>query len=87
MSQAGWKSAAMMVSWPRHHSVRSTASAPTATPTEIDNCWPTATSEVARLMRRLSAIVLADMRKHGGGQLGVESIIDRNRALACIGIA
>jgi len=40
-----------MVSWPRHHSVTSTASAPTATPTEIDNCCPTAISEVARLMR------------------------------------
>jgi hypothetical protein len=37
----------MMVSWPRHHSVRSTASAPTATPTEIDNCCPTVHGEGA----------------------------------------
>ena len=40
--KAGWKSAAaVMLDWPRAHNVRSTASAPIATPTEIDTCWAT----------------------------------------------
>src|SRR5262249_8108162 len=54
MIHAGWKSAAVMLSWPRQRSVASTSAAPTATPIEIDSCWPTATSEVARLMRARS---------------------------------
>ena len=48
------KSAAVIVSCPRRLTVSSTNAAPSATPVEIDNCWPTATSDVARLMRRLS---------------------------------
>jgi hypothetical protein len=37
--KAGWKSAAsVMIDWPRAHNVRSTASAPMATPTEIETC-------------------------------------------------
>src|SRR5262245_66680128 len=52
--QAGWKSAAVIVDAPRSCSVSSTSAAPTATPTEIESCWLTATSEVARLMDRWS---------------------------------
>jgi len=33
---------------PRTSNVRSTASAPTATPTAIDTCWATATSDTDR---------------------------------------
>ena len=41
--KAGWKSAAaVMVDCPRATKVRSTATAPMATPTEIDTCWATA---------------------------------------------
>src|SRR5215510_981890 len=50
MIQAGWKSAAVIVVAPRSRSVSSTSAAPIATPTEIDSCWLTATSEVARLI-------------------------------------
>ena len=48
--QAGWKSAAVIAPCPRSPTVSSTNAAPIATPTEIESCWLTATSEVARLM-------------------------------------
>ena len=50
--KAGGKSPAESVGCCSKRSTVSTTNAPTATPVEIESCWATLTSEVARLMRR-----------------------------------
>jgi len=48
------KSSLVSSGWPRNRLTRSTISAPTATPDEIESCCATLTSDVARLIRSLS---------------------------------
>ena len=52
--ECGRKLSALMTPWSENRMVSSTASAPTATPVDIESCCATLTSEVARLMRRWS---------------------------------
>ena len=81
--KAGGKSLASKVVLPLNRTVSSTASAPTATPVDTANCWPTLISAVARLT--LGKNALAPLFGLEGPLATIPVCLDRASVLFDIG--